>query len=159
MIMLQIGQVAPEFALPNQDGTTIRLSDLRGQKVILFAFPKAGTPGCNSQACEFRDEFPAISASNARVFGVSADEQIDLQSWKDAKKLPYELLSDTEHTMLSAYGAWGISVLGLIRVPVINRSYWVIDENGVLIDMQLNVGPKQSVEKALKAVQGVTAGR
>ncbi len=157
--MLKIGNNAPHFELVNQDGQRVRLSDFRGKKVVLFAFPKSGTPGCTNQACEFRDEFTNINSKNAVVLGVSGDTPADLRSWKEAKKLPYDLLSDRDHTMLTAYGAWGMGI-GIIRVPLINRSYWVIDESGVIIDMQVGVAPRASVEKAIKALndaQPVTA--
>jgi peroxiredoxin Q/BCP len=149
--MLKIGDAAPEFALINQDGETVRLSDYRGKKVVIFAFPKAGTMGCNNQACEFRDEFPTLESHNAVVLGVSADSPSELLSWQVAKKLPYDLLSDKEHTMLQAYGAWGMG-FGIIKLPVITRSVWVIDENGIIIDMEIGVGPKASVERAVKAL-------
>jgi peroxiredoxin Q/BCP len=149
--MLKIGDAAPEFALTNQDGEIVRLSDYRGKKVVIFAFPKAGTLGCNNQACEFRDEFPTLESRNAVVLGVSADSPAELLSWKMAKKLPYDLLSDRDHTMLQAYGAWGMGI-GIIKLPVITRSVWVIDENGIIIDMEIGVGPKASVERAIRAL-------
>ncbi|PJF25011.1 MAG: peroxiredoxin [Phototrophicales bacterium] len=119
--------------------------------MIIFAFPKAGTPGCNNQACEFRDEFPKLESHNAVVLGVSADSPTELLSWKMAKKLPYDLLSDPDHTMLKAYGAWGMG-FGIIKLPVITRSVWVIDENGIIVDMEIGVGPKSSVERAIRAL-------
>lgn len=149
---VQVGAAAPEFTLPNQDGQMVRLSDFRGRKVVLFAFPKAGTPGCTTQACAFRDEFPAFTSTNAVVLGISADTPADLKAWKQNKKLPYDLLSDERHTTLEQYGAWGMGV-GLIRLPVVNRSYWVIDEQGVIIAMQTGIGPKQSVTEAITALQ------
>jgi peroxiredoxin Q/BCP len=154
--MLKIGSAAPDFTLCNQDGRNVSLRDLRGRKVVIFAFPKADTMGCNAQACAFRDEFPSISASNAVVLGVSADSVEELARWKTNKKLPYDLLSDPQHTMLTAYGAWGMGI-GLIKLPFINRSYWVIDQNGILIDMQLGVQPRASVEKAIKAINEAEA--
>jgi peroxiredoxin Q/BCP len=156
--MLQIGQPAPEFTLTNQNGQPVRLSDLRGQRVVLFAFPKAFTAGCDAQACTFRDELPQISASHAIVFGVSADSPETLKKWKEARKLNYDLLSDSSHTMLEAYGAWGIALGSLIRLPIgIMRSYWVIDENGILVDQQIGVGPGESVRKAVASVQRLSA--
>ncbi len=154
--MLKIGDAAPDFALTNQDGETVRLSDYRGKKVIIFAFPKAKTLGCNNQACAFRDEFPTLESHNAVVLGVSADSPSELLTWKMTKKLPYDLLSDKDHTMLQAYGAWGVDI-GLIKLPIITRSVWVIDENGIIIDMQIGVGPKASVERAVRALNAEEA--
>ena len=157
--MLEIGKQVPDFDLPDQDGKRVRLSDYRGRKVILFAFPKAYTAGCNMQACAFRDDFPRVESAHAVVLGISGDSQATLSRWKVDKQLPYDLLSDTDHAVLTAWGAWGIPLFGLVRIPMVNRSYWVIDEDGVLIDQRINVGPKDSVKKALAAVgEGVAAG-
>lgn len=150
--MVNIGELAPDFALPNQDGQIIRLSDFRGKKVIIFAFPQANTMGCNAQACSFRDELPEFEAGNAVVLGLSIDPQDALKSWKDLKKLPYDLLSNPDHKVLEEWGAWGVPVFGLVTLPRTMRSYWVIDEAGKLIDMQIGVGPKESVTKALQAL-------
>jgi peroxiredoxin Q/BCP len=150
--MPNIGEAAPDFALPNQDGKTIRLSDYRGKKVILFAFPQANTAGCTVQACSFRDEFPQIEAGNAIVLGISPDPKDALKKWKQKRHLPYDLLSDPEHTVLDKLSAWGLSVFGLMTLPRTVRSYWVIDEAGIIIDAQVGVGPKESVQKALAAI-------
>lgn len=150
--MPQIGQPAPDFELPNQDGKAVRLSDYRGQKVVVFVFPKANTGGCNAQACAFRDEFPRFEEANAVVLGLSADSQETLKQWKQDKNLPYDLLSDPDHTVIADWGAWGVSLLKLVNLNMINRSYWVIDENGVVVDMQVGTLPTGSVKKALEAV-------
>lgn len=150
--MPQIGQPAPDFELANQDGKAVRLSDYRGQKVVVFVFPKANTGGCNAQACAFRDEFPRFEEANAVVLGLSADSQETLKQWKQDKNLPYDLLSDPDHTVIADWGAWGVSLLKLVNLNMINRSYWVIDENGVVVDMQVGTLPTGSVKKALEAV-------
>lgn len=151
--MPNVGEQAPDFELLNQEGKTVHLSDFRGQKVVIFAFPKANTGGCNAQACAFRDELPRIQSSNAIVLGVSTDSVETLKGWKQSKKLQYDLLSDSNHKFLEAWGAWGVPVLSIIKIPMAMRSYWVIDENGILIDAQVGVSPTDSVEKALKAVE------
>lgn len=151
--MPTVGQQAPDFELLNQEGQTVRHSDLRGKKVVIFAFPKANTGGCNAQACAFRDELPRIQAKNAVVFGVSTDSVATLKGWKQSKKLQYDLLSDPDHRFLEAWGAWGVPILSLIKIPMIMRSYWVIDENGTLIDAQVGVSPTASVEKALQTLE------
>jgi len=150
--MPAIGQPAPDFELRNQDGKPVRLRDYRGRKVVIFAFPKANTPGCNHQACSFRDAFPQIESSSAVVLGVSSDSVADLAAWKAAKKLPYDLLSDPEHKMLDAWDAWGIN-LRIFKLPLMaTRSYWVIDEEGILVDEQIGARPLESVQKALAAL-------
>lgn len=151
--MPAVGEPAPDFELRNQAGKKIRLSDYRGKKVVIFAFPKANTPGCNQQACSFRDAFPQIEAKDAVVLGVSADSVDDLAAWKTLKKLPYDLLSDPDHKMLTDWGAWGID-LRIFKLPVAaTRSCWVIDEQGILVDQRIGIRPRESVEKALAAVQ------
>lgn len=150
--MPQIGQPAPDFELPNQAGKAVRLSDYRGQKVVVFVFPKANTGGCNAQACAFRDEFPRFEEANAVVLGLSADSQETLKQWKQDKKLPYDLLSDPDYRVQKDWRARGLSLLNVVELPVTVRSYWVIDENGVVVDMQVGTLPTGSVKKALEAV-------
>jgi peroxiredoxin Q/BCP len=150
--MLKVGDAAPDFELVNQDGKPVKLSDFRGKKVILFAYPRAGTPGCTEQACGFRDQFPNVSKQDVVILGISANEPKDQLKWKQAENLPYDLLSDTEHTVLEAWGAWGEKKMYGKAYMGIIRSHWVIDENGRLIDVQVNVKPKDSVEKAVAAL-------
>ena len=152
--MPMIGDIAPDFELPNQDGKPVKLSDFRGKKVILFAYPKAGTSGCTTQACGFRDQFPKIDAGNAVVLGLSPDEPKALLKWKQKENLPYDLLSDPEHKVLDAWGAWGEkSMYGKKYMGVI-RSHWVIDEQGRIADEQVKISPKDSVSKAVGVVEG-----
>lgn len=150
--MPAVGEAAPDFELPNQDGEMVKLSDFRGKTVILFAYPKAGTSGCTTQACGFRDALPQISESNAVVLGISPDAPDQLKQWRDDENLTYDLLSDPEHAVLEAWGAWGEkSMYGKKYFGVI-RSHWVIGEDGTIVDAQLKISPKQSVEKAIKAL-------
>lgn len=150
--MPEIGEKAPDFTLKNQNGEAVSLSDFQGKKVILFAYPKAGTSGCTTQACGFRDEFPQIESANAIVLGISPDEPDKLKKWQEKENLPYDLLSDPEHEVLEAWGAWGEkSMYGKKYFGVI-RSHWLIDETGTIADVQLKVSPKKSVEKAVKAL-------
>lgn len=150
--MPAIGEQAPDFELPNQEGNPVKLSDLRGKKVVLFAYPKAGTGGCTTQACGFRDEMPKVESANAVILGISPDEPAALKKWKAKENLPYDLLSDPDHSTLDAWGVWGEkSMYGKKYMGVI-RSHWVIDENGVIIDEQIKISPSKSVEKAVKAL-------
>jgi peroxiredoxin Q/BCP len=156
--MVAIGEHAPDFALPNQNGQQVKLSHFRGQKVIIFAFPKAGTGGCTAQACGFRDTFPQFQAQNAVILGLSTDRPNELKRWHMAQKLQYDLLSDPKRAVIDEWNAGGKTLLGIVPLPTARRSYWVIDETGVIIDMKIDVGPQESVEKALKALQGATRG-
>lgn len=149
-----VGEKAPDFALLNQDGKTVRLSDFRGQKVVLFAFPKAATPGCTTQACGFRDQFPKIEVAQAVVLGLSPDEPGDLLQWKQVEGLPYDLLSDPDHAVLEAWGAWGEkSMYGKTYMGVL-RSHWIIDEAGTVADAQIKVSPADSVARAVAFLEG-----
>lgn len=150
--MPDVGVQAPDFQLLNQDGKPVRLSDFRGRKVILFAFPQAFTSGCNAQACGFRDEFPKIEARNAVVLGISPDSPETLKKWKQDKNLQYDLLSDPDHKVLNEWSAWGRSLLGLIKLPRTTRSVWVLDNNGRVIDAEVGITPAESVQRALAAI-------
>jgi peroxiredoxin Q/BCP len=152
--MPAIGEKAPDFELRNQTGKKVRLSDYHGTKVVLFAFPKAGTPGCTTQACGLRDQFPLIQSANATVLGISPDSPEDLRKWKDEERLPYDLLSDPNHAVLEAWGAWGEKVNYGKKYMGVIRSHWIIDENGTVVDAQVKVSPEQSVERATKFLAG-----
>lgn len=148
--MPAVGDIAPDFELVNQDGVPVKLSDFRGRRVVIFAYPKASTSGCTTQACGFRDQFPKFETHNVVVLGVSPDAPALNKKFKDKEALPYDLLSDTDHAMLEAWGVWAQkSMYGKTYWGVI-RAHWVIDESGVILDAQINVKPKDSVEKALK---------
>lgn len=148
--MPAIGDMAPDFELRNQHGETVKLSDYRGRKVLLFAYPKAGTSGCTVQACGFRDNFAQIETADAVVLGISPDEPDALAKWIEDERLQYDLLSDPEHQVLEEWRAWGErSMYGKKYMGVI-RSHWIIGEDGVVLDEQLKISPKKSIEKALK---------
>ena len=148
--MPAIGELAPDFELNNQHGKPVKLSDYRGKKVLLFAYPKAGTSGCTVQACGFRDNFAKIETADAVVLGISPDEPAALKKWIEDENLGYDLLSDPDHVALEAWQAWGErSMYGRKYMGVI-RSHWIIGEDGTVLDAQLKVSPKKSIEKALK---------
>jgi peroxiredoxin Q/BCP len=152
--MPAIGEVAPDFELLNQDGETVKLSDYRGQTVILFAYPKADTPGCTTQACGLRDNFPRFEEQNATVLGISPDQPPALKKWQAKIDLPYTLLSDPEHKVLEEWGAWGErSMYGKKYMGVI-RSHWVIGPDGTIMDEQVKISPKDSIDQAVKIVIG-----
>jgi peroxiredoxin Q/BCP len=150
--MTAIGSYAPDFELPDEDGNPVKLSGLRGKKVVIFAYPKAGTSGCTTQACGFRDNYPHIETSNAVVIGLSPDEPAALRKWKDDENLPYTLLSDPDHQVLEAWGAWGEKINYGKKYEGVIRSHWVIDEKGVVLDERIKITPENSVKFALKAL-------
>lgn len=145
-----IGEIAPDFELLNQDSHPVKLSDYRGKRVLLFAYPKAGTSGCTTQACGFRDHLPEIEAEDAVVLGISPDAPDALKKWQAQEQLPYDLLSDPDHATLEAWGAWGEkSMYGKKYMGVI-RSHWIIGTDGRIEEAQVKISPKKSIEKALK---------
>lgn len=151
--MPAIGELAPDFELLNQENQPIKLSDYRGKKVILFAFPQAFTMGCNNQACGFRDQFPRFESKNAVVLGISPDTPDVLQRWKQEKGLQYDLLSDPDHKVLDQWSAWGRSLLGVMTLPRTTRSVWVMNEQGQVIDAQVGITPAESVRRALAVIE------
>jgi peroxiredoxin Q/BCP len=152
MSKLQAGGMAPDFELTSDAGKKVRLSDLRGKKVVLYFYPKDMTSGCTTQACGFRDEYPVIEERNAVVLGVSPDSVESHQKFKSKYDLPFTLLVDEDHAVAEAYGVWGEKSMYGRKYMGIVRSHFVIDEGGRLLDVHVKVSPKKSVEKAVAAL-------
>ena len=152
---LKIGDPAPEFELPDDSGETVRLSDYRGKRVVVYFYPKDDTSGCTRQACGFRDAYPEIEEANAVVLGISPDGAASHQQFKTKYDLPFTLLVDEDHAVAEAYGVWGEKSMYGRKYWGIIRRHFVIDEEGKLADVQIKVSPAKSVEEALKAVKGL----
>jgi peroxiredoxin Q/BCP len=151
-VTLKVGDAAPDFAVPSDTGETVKLSNFRGKRVVLYFYPKDDTPGCTTQSCGFRDHYIEIEEKNAVVLGVSPDSVKSHQRFKTKYNLPFTLLVDTDHQLADAYGVWGEkSFMGKKHMGVI-RSHFVIDEQGNIADAQVNVSPNDSVERALAAL-------
>jgi peroxiredoxin Q/BCP len=151
--MLEVGDVAPDFELISDEEEPVKLSDFRGQQVVLFFYPRADTPGCTVQACGFRDNYPVIEAAGATVLGISPDSPEDLAEWREAMGFPYLLLSDPDHAVADAYGVWGEKKsFGVTRQGII-RSHFVIDAEGKVADVQFKVKPQDSVDRAVAYVK------
>ncbi len=150
--MLETGQPAPLFTLTAHDGSQVSLADFRGKKVVLYFYPKADTPGCTTQACAIRDHWGQIEAGNAVVIGISPDEPAALVKFREKYNLPFVLLSDPDHTVAQAYGAWGEKKMYGKSYEGIIRSHFGIDENGNLIDISISVKPETTADLALKLV-------
>ena len=129
-MLLEIGSVAPNFTLPNQNGEMISLSDLKGKKIIIWFFPKANTPGWIIQGKGFRDEFKQFEKNNTIILGVSADPVNKQKKFCDKQGFPYDLLSDESHTMLGNYGVWGKKKFMGREYMGISRITYIIDEVG-----------------------------
>ena len=148
--MLQIGDLAPDFELLTDENQPLRLSDLRGRRVVLFFFPRADTPGCTAQACGFRDRLPVIEAGNATVLGLSPDLPEALAKWRAKEKLPYNLLSDPNHEVADAFGAWGEKSMYGKTYDGILRGHAIIGVDGRVEDLRVRIKPDESVEGAVE---------
>lgn len=146
---LHVGEIAPDFELSDDSGGRVRLSDLRGKRVVLYFYPMDDTPGCTTQACGFRDAFPQIAASNAVVLGISPDDVHSHQAFKAKYQLPFTLLVDADHAVAQAYGVWNQEQ----GFPT--RSQFIIDETGRLVDVQVPVRAGESALKALDALSSL----
>ena len=155
-LRLEPGTPAPAFTLLDQDGRSVSLSDLRGQKVILYFYPAAMTPGCTTQACDFRDSISSLQGAGYTVVGVSRDTPEKLREFRERDGLTFSLLSDPDHAVHTAYGVWGEKMnYGKVIEGVI-RSTFVIDEQGVIELAQYNVKATGHVARLRKAL-GVDA--
>lgn len=139
MTRLEPGTPAPDFTLVDQDGADVSLTDLRGQQVVVFFYPAAMTPGCTKEACDFRDSLVPLQAAGYTVLGISRDEPAKLREFRERDALTYPLLSDPDHAVHAAYGAWGEKMnYGKVIEGVI-RSTFVIDAEGVIAHALYNV--------------------
>jgi peroxiredoxin Q/BCP len=129
---LEIGTMAPAFSLKNQDGASVSLSDFEGQKVIVYFYPAAGTPGCTTQACDFRDNINSLKSAGYQVLGVSKDKVEDLKKFQAEQGLNFPLLSDLDLEVHNAYGAYGEKNLYGKLVTGVLRSTFVLDETGTI---------------------------
>ena len=146
------GKKAPAFTLTSDENKQVSLTDFAGQRVLIFFYPKAGTPGCTTQACGFRDAFPRIHEINATILGVSPDSPADLAGWRAKENLPYTLLSDMDHKVAEAYSAWGERTnYGKTYMGII-RSHFVIGPDGVIEDAQIGISPTDSIQKGVQAL-------
>ena len=150
--MIEPGQTAPDFELPDQDGNPVRLSDLRRGLVVLYFYPKADTPGCTTQACGIRDHQADYDAAGATVLGVSPDKVKAVKKFHDKQSLSFTLLADADHAVTELYGVW-------VEKSMYGRTYWgaqrstfVIGEDGVVTNVVEKVSPKTHDEEVLAAL-------
>jgi thioredoxin-dependent peroxiredoxin len=155
--MLETGAKAPEFDLPDQDGQRVRLADLRGQTVVLYFYPKAGTPGCTTQACGIRDHSADYADAGVVVLGVSPDPVSEVKKFHDKQSLNFTLLADADHAVCEQYGVWA-------EKSMYGRTYWgalratfIIDAEGKLARVFPKVSPKTHDEVVLEALSELVA--
>ena len=138
-VRLSPGDQAPDFTLPDADGTPVSLADHRGRKVIVYFYPAASTPGCTKQACDFRDSLAELGGAGLDVLGISPDPPAKLARFRDAEGLTFPLLSDPERTVLTAWGAYGEKTMYGKKVTGVIRSTFVVDEEGRIEQALYNV--------------------
>ena len=153
MALLEIGADAPAFEATDHSGRTVRLEDYRGKTLVMWFYPKADTPGCTRQACAVRDAWTQIDARGATVLGISPDQPPALVKFREKYDLPFPLLSDPDHAVAEAYGAWGEKKRGDKVSYGIIRSHFAVDEAGKLAELKLQVKPETTVELALRLIE------
>ena len=147
--MLEVGSKAPDFTLPDKLGTSVRLSDFLGKKVVLYFYPKDNTPGCTRQACAFAGAYKEFEARDVVVIGISRDSVASHQKFAEKYELPFILLSDPELEVIKAYGVWKEKKLyGKLGFGVV-RTTFIIDENGIIEKVMPKVKPDTNAAEIL----------
>jgi peroxiredoxin Q/BCP len=155
MARLSSNDAAPELGLPDQHGRTVRLADFSGQKLLIYFYPKADTPGCTRQACSIRDAREELRDLGLAVVGISPDQPAKQQKFDDKYNLSFPLLADPDHRVAAAYGAWGEKTSYGKKSLGIIRSSFLIDGAGKIMAAWYGVKPEDTVPKAAKALAGV----
>jgi thioredoxin-dependent peroxiredoxin len=147
---LKVGDKAPDFTVNDQDGNAVKLSDLRGRKVVLYFYPKDMTPGCTTESCNLRDNYRLMQKQGFEVLGVSTDNEKSHQKFIAKEKLPFRLLADTNKVMHESYGTWiEKSMYGRTYMGTARRTF-VIDENGIIQEIIEKVDTKNHAAQILK---------
>jgi len=152
--VIEAGDVAPDFELPDQDGRPVRLKDFRGQRVVVYFYPKADTPGCTTQACGVRDRKADYAKAGAVVLGVSPDPVAKVQKFHEKYSLDFPLLADEDHSVAEAFGVW-------VEKSMYGRKYWgnerttfIVDSEGRVAEVLRKVKPAEHDEQVLAALAG-----
>lgn len=153
--MIEPGETAPDFALPDQDGNTVRLSELGDRTVVLYFYPRADTPGCTTQACGVRDRSSEYDDLGAVVLGVSPDTVEDIRKFHDRHDLGFTLLADSDHEVAELYGTW-------VEKSMYGKKYWgaqratfILDAGGKIVHVIPKVSPKKHDEQVLEVLAGL----
>lgn len=151
--MVQKGDRAPGFSLPSDEESLVTLGELKGKKVVLYFYPKDDTSGCTTQACGLRDTLPRIDEQGAVVLGVSPDPVSSHQKFRDKYQLNFPLLSDDDHQVAEAYGVWKEKSMYGRKYWGIERSTFVIDEDGIVLEVWRKVKPKGHAEMVTELLE------
>ena len=149
MTTLKKGDKAPEFSALDQDGNTITLQDYKGKKLVVFFYPKASTPGCTAEACNLKDNYQTFQSKGYEIVGVSADSAKKQQNFKNKYELPYPLLADEDKKVIEAFGVWGPKKFMGKEYDGIQRTTFVIDEEGKIEEVITNVKTKDHAAQIL----------
>jgi len=145
------GTTAPAFKTTDQNGESVSLKDLRGQKVVLYFYPKDDTPGCTKEACSFRDAYSKFKKQDITVLGVSPDKEASHQKFVTKYQLPFTLLADTDHAIAEAYGVWGEKKFMGRTYMGVHRTTFLIDEKGKIRKIFEKVKPEDHASEVLEA--------
>jgi thioredoxin-dependent peroxiredoxin len=154
MAQLEPGKRAPAFTLTDQRGKKVKLSELKGKKVVVYFYPKADTPGCTTQSCSLRDAMPDLKKLKTTVIGISPDSPERQKKFDEKYGLGFTLLADEDHKVAEAWGAWGEKSMYGKKFMGIVRSAFVVDETGKIAAAFYKVSPKDTVPKVSAALQG-----
>jgi thioredoxin-dependent peroxiredoxin len=152
--VIEEGKPAPDFELQNDRGDTVRLSDFRGKRVVLYFYPKDDTPGCTTEACEFRDAYDTYREQGIEILGVSPDDVASHDKFRAKYELPFTLLADPGHATAEAYGVWGERTSYGKTSFGINRSTFLIDEDGKIARAMLGIRPAGHAAAVLEQFAG-----
>lgn len=150
MSELKEGQKAPGFKAKDQNGNMVSLDQFAGKKVVLYFYPKDDTPGCTAEACDFRDNYQGLTAKGYVVLGVSIDDEKSHKKFVTKHNLPFTLLADTDKAIVEAYGVWGEKNMYGKKYMGINRTTFIIDEQGVIAHIIRKVDTKNSTAQVLE---------
>lgn len=151
MKTLQVGETVPTFSVSDDKGNTQQLSDYKGQKLIIFFYPKASTPGCTAEACDLRDHFKELQEAGYALLGVSADSEKKQSNFSEKHDLPFPLLADEEKQVINSFGVWGPKKFMGREYDGIHRMTFIIDENGVVERVIEKVKTKVHAAQILEA--------
>ena len=150
--MIEEGKPAPDFELQTDGGGTVKLSDLRGKPVVLYFYPKDDTPGCTTEACEFRDAYDVFRERGIEVLGVSPDDAASHEKFKTKYDLPFTLLADPDHAVAEKYGVWGERSFAGKNYMGINRSTFIIDGDGNVAHAMMGIKPAGHAARVLDSM-------
>ncbi|SFR60742.1 thioredoxin-dependent thiol peroxidase [Halogeometricum limi] len=151
--MLSVGDEAPEFELHDQDGQTVSLSDVAGEYVVVYFYPRANTPGCTTEACEFRDAYEEFESRDVTVLGISDDPVSDLKQFEDDHDLPFRLLSDEDGTVSAAYDSYGEKNMFGNTFDGVFRNTYVVGPDGTIAFVYEGVSPEGHAAQILSDIE------